>query len=283
MAVTRARQHLTLSATVKRNSRGEWTIPKESPLAWLQEHYRAELPPPGPAVTWPGPELEVEVVTEVPPLPSYERITTVLDPPLPFAPEPAPFQMTHPSQLAEAEIRAEAAAAEDGDLPRLRGEIIHRGLEILARGGGLPGVAGLAAALRQAGLDPAVAAALAPELLAELEACARDHWLMRLLDPELPGAVSEWLLEDLAAPGTLRRGQIDRLGFDGENWWILDYKTSRPEKPEDWEEFINRETEKYRPQLLAYQEMAARAKGLRMEDIRLAIYFTACQRAVEVQ
>jgi len=283
VAVTRARQQLALSAAVKRNSKGDWAIPKDSPLAWLVEHYRAELPPPGTAVTWPGPELEVEVVTEVSPITSYEGITTVLDPPLTFAPEPAPFQMTHPSQLAQAEIMAEAAAAAaDGDLPRLRGEIIHRGLETLARGGGLPGVAGLAAALRQAGLDPAAAAAQAPELLAELEACRRDPWLLRLLNSELPGAVSEWLLEDLAAPDTLRRGQIDRLVFDGESWWILDYKTSRPEKPEDWEEFVNRETEKYRPQLLAYREMTARAKGLRVEDIRLAIYFTACQRAVGV-
>jgi hypothetical protein len=33
---------------------------------------------------------------------------------------------------------------------------------------------------------------------------------------------------------------------------------------------------------MAYREMAARAKGLRFEEIRLAIYFTACRRAVEV-
>ena len=75
--------------------------------------------------------------------------------------------------------------------------------------------------------------------------------------------MSEWLLEDLAAPGNVRRGKIDRLVFDGESWWILDYKSSRPEPPEDWENFIARETEKYRPQLLAYREMTAKAKGLR--------------------
>ena len=44
VAVTRARQGLVLSAVVKQNSKGEWTIPSESPLAWLQEHYRAEVP-----------------------------------------------------------------------------------------------------------------------------------------------------------------------------------------------------------------------------------------------
>ncbi len=94
--------------------------------------------------------------------------------------------------------------------------------------------------------------------------------------------MSEWLLEDLAAPGTLRRGKIDRLGFDGQDWWLLDYKSSRPGDPADWEDFIAGELVKYRPQLLAYREMAARAKGLRFEEIRLALYFTACRRAVEV-
>ena len=128
----------------------------------------------------------MEVVAEAPPLPSHARIPAVLEPPLPFAPEAAPYRLTFPSQLAEAEIRAEAAALEDPEIPRLRGEIIHRGLETLALGGELPGVAGLAAALRQEGLDPDKAAALAPELLAELEACRRDPWLTRLLDPELP-------------------------------------------------------------------------------------------------
>ena len=59
----------------------------------------------------------------------------------------------------------------------------------------------------------------------------------------------------------MRRGKIDRLVFDGESWWILDYKSSRPEPPADWEKFIAQETEKYRPQLLAYREMTAKAKG----------------------
>ena len=233
-------------------------------------------------MTWPGPELEVEVVTEAPPLPPHARIPALLEAPLPFVPEAAPYQITFPSQLAEAEIRAEAEALEDPEIPRLRGEIIHRGLETLALGGELPGVAGLAAALRQEGLDPAKAAALAPELLAELAACRRDPWLTARLDPKLPQGVSEWLLEDLAAPGNVRRGKLDRLVFDGQSWWILDYKSSRPEPPEDWEEFIVRETEKYRPQLLAYREMTAKAKGLAPEEIRLALYFTACRRAVEM-
>jgi len=282
VAVTRARQQLVLSAAVKLNNQGDWTVPPESPLAWLLEHYQTELPAVGISLTWPGPELEVAVVAEATPLPYHARIPTVLEPPLPFSPEAAPYQISFPSQLAEAEIRDEVAALEDPEIPRLRGEIIHRGLDTLAGGGELPGLAALAAALRQMGLPPEAAAALAPELLAELQACRLDPWLAPLLDPERPGAVSEWLLEDLAAPDTLRRGKIDRLVFDGHDWWLLDYKSSRPGNPADWEDFINREAARYRPQLMAYREMAARAKGLRFEEIRLAFYFTACRRAVEV-
>jgi ATP-dependent exoDNAse (exonuclease V) beta subunit len=132
-------------------------------------------------------------------------------------------------------------------------------------------------------MPAAAAAALAAEILMELEACQADPFLAALLRPDLPWAASEWLLEDQPKPGAIRRGVIDRLAFDGRHWWLLDYKTSRPAAGEDWEAFIAQETEKYRPQLLAYREMAAKAKGIEMpEVIRLGIYFTACQRVVQV-
>ncbi len=289
VAATRARGRLTLSAAVKLNNRGEPAIPPESPLAWLLDHYRATLPPAGAAVTWPEPELQVELPVDLPaPFPG-ERLPSLgkdLPPALALTPEALQYRIIHPSQLAEAgpdEPPTPAAAREDQDIPRLRGEIIHRGLDTLARGGELPGLAGLAAALRQMGLAPETAvSALAPELLAELQACRQDPWLAPLLNPKRPGAASEWLLEDLAAPGTLRRGKIDRLVFDGQDWWLLDYKSSRPEDPSAWEDFIKGEVVKYRPQLLAYREMAARARGLRLEQIKAAIYFTALRRAVEV-
>jgi ATP-dependent exoDNAse (exonuclease V) beta subunit len=75
---------------------------------------------------------------------------------------------------------------------------------------------------------------------------------------------------------------MDRLVFDGATWWLLDYKTSRPADPGEWEEFMAREQEKYRPQLLAYREMAARAQGISPEAVRLVLYFTAIQRPVEL-
>ena len=127
------------------------------------------------------------------------------------------------------------------------------------------------------------AAALAGEIQEELAACQTDPFLTSLLRPDLPGAASEWLLEDRPQPGIVCRGVIDRLAFDGQTWWLLDFKTSRPAPGEDWAAFITRETEKYRPQLLAYREMAAKAKGIAPPEImRLGIYFTACRKVVEV-
>jgi hypothetical protein len=233
---------------------------------------------------WPEPELRVELVGEIPEPDGRELTPEPLElpEPLDFHPEPAPYRLSHPSQLAAGGDDWEAGG-EEPETARLRGEIMHRALETLAREGTLPEAAGLAAALRQGGLPPAAARGLAPEILAELTACLQDPFLARLLKPGGPEAVSEWLLEDRAGPDTIRRGQMDLLVRDGGVWWLLDYKTSRPKDPGAWVDFIAREKEKYRPQLLAYREMAAKARGIEPpEAIRLVLYFTACQRPVEI-
>jgi ATP-dependent exoDNAse (exonuclease V) beta subunit len=204
-----------------------------------------------------------------------------------FSPEAAPFEVSFPSSLGpppdETTAGLETEAAADGDAARLRGVIMHRALQTLARGNPAPDAVSLAAALRQEGLARPVAAALAVEIEAELAACQADPFLTGLLTPDLPWAASEWLLEDQPQPGAIRRGVIDFLAFNGQDWWLLDYKSSRPGAGEDWAAFIKRETEKYRPQLLAYREMAAKAQGIEPpETIRLGIYFTACLKVAEV-
>lgn len=42
-------------------------------------------------------------------------------------------------------------------------------------------------------------------------------------------------------------------------------KLSRPQHGENWEDFLREEGEKYRPQLLAYGEMVAAAKGISLD------------------
>jgi ATP-dependent helicase/nuclease subunit A len=287
VAVTRARQRLVMSAIAKPDKKGHWQISGDSPLAWLREHYRLDLPPMGFSVSWPDPEMHVELFTAVQPLTAVATQPPELPAAWDFHPEAAPYQVSFPSRLAappeETVAGFEAPSPEESDAARLRGEVTHRALLTLAQGGPLPETASLAAALRQAGMDAAAAAALAPGIRAELTACLDDPFLAALLRPDLPIAASEWLLEDQPQPGTIRRGIMDRLAFDGKEWWILDYKTSRPAAGEDWDSFLVQETAKYRPQLLAYREMAAKARGIKPpEAIRLGIYFTACQRVVEV-
>ena len=76
------------------------------------------------------------------------------------------------------------------------------------------------------------------------------------------------------------------LAINGKKVLLLEKgpaETSRPAAGEDWEAFISRETGKYRPQLLAYREMAARAQGIEPpEAIRLGVYFTASRKVVEM-
>jgi ATP-dependent helicase/nuclease subunit A len=204
-----------------------------------------------------------------------------------FFPEAAPYQMSFPSGLAspsgDLAIHLGSDASQDGDASRLRGEVTHRALQTLAGGGPLPDTASLAAALRQEGMHASAADSLAAAIRVELLACREDPFLNSLLRLDISQAASEWLLEDQSQPGIIRRGMIDYLVFDGSHWWLLDFKTSRPAAGEDWNAFSQRETEKYRPQLLAYREMAAKARGIAPpEAIRLGIYFTACRKVVEV-
>jgi ATP-dependent exoDNAse (exonuclease V) beta subunit len=287
VAVTRARQRLVMSGLARLDKQGNWQSSGDSPLAWLKEHYGQDLPPAGSAVSWPDPEMDVELITEVQSLAGETAPPRELPAAWDFAPEAAPFEICFPSSLSpspyETITRPESDAATDGDAARLRGVIMHRALQTLARGNPPPDAVSLAAALRQEGLTRPVAAALAAEIQAELAACQADPFLSALLAPDMPWAASEWLLEDQPQPGAIRRGVIDRLAFDGNDWWLLDYKSSRPAPGEDWEAFITQETEKYRPQLLAYREMAAKAQGIEPpEAIRLGIYFTASQKVVEL-
>ena len=45
VAVTRARQRLVMSGLAKRDKKGNWQASGDSPLGWLREHYRQDLPP----------------------------------------------------------------------------------------------------------------------------------------------------------------------------------------------------------------------------------------------
>ena len=288
VAVTRARQRLLLSGVLKKNKPWAEAPPAESPLRWLWQHYAPAPLAPGQVQTWPEPDLNAQLFTdaEVPAPKAAARKPLELPEPWECQPEKEPYGLQFPSQLAAAmegePLAGAAVEAEAAETARLRGEVTHALLECLARGQELPPGASVAAALRQEGLALAAAEALAPEVLTEVAACRQDPFLARLISPEVSEAVSEWLIEDQPVAGVVRRGKLDRLAFDGEHWWLLDFKTSRPSEGGKWDAFMAQETEKYRPQLEAYREMAARAQGLAPETLRVALYFTAIRKVVEM-
>lgn len=319
VAVTRARKHLYLSGCIKMKANGAWDCPSQSPLGWLRQHYDEEDLLPGAVLEWQAPRLLVQV-SELQPAGSSEtwapepaaggrRDESDAGRSLPLAleilPERRPYELILPSYLAvgvsvEEKEEDEFPESDSPFLPlaRIRGDLTHRLLEDLARGRPLPEPGAVAAALARVATGPEEALALAREILVEVQACQADPFLAPLLAADLPVARSEWLLEaweDLpnrnqglkrqaAKSPVLYRGKIDRLVFDGRDWWLLDYKTTRPGPEESWAAFEAMEVAKYRPQMLAYRDMAAKFFGLADASvIRTILYFTAARRAVVIE
>jgi ATP-dependent helicase/nuclease subunit A len=286
VAVSRAREQLFLSGVLPTRQEA-WAPPKkDSPLYWLWQHYRPGELTPGTRF-WDDPRLRVEFLPDTGKVPHAPAKLRGLPQPWEFIPEQPPYRLSFPSQAAadgfEEVISAPEGPAGDGDnlAARARGEVTHRLLQSQTRGDALPGEPGVAAALVGLGVSRETAQGLALEILAEVAACLSDPFLKNLLSPA--AAVCEWALEDQPASGVIRRGRLDLLAFDGRDWWLVDFKSSRPPGRMSWEDFLSQEQEKYCPQLEAYREMTARVKGLSpLEDIRLALYFTACRKMVEL-
>jgi ATP-dependent helicase/nuclease subunit A len=284
VAATRARQRLFLSGVLS-SRQGKFVPPADSPLAWLWEHYGPGASVSGEAPVWPDPPLKVEIFPDIVMARGPGLRPQALPRPWEFIPEPQPYRLAYPSQAVAPDLAGELPPPEvagDGDnLPaRARGEVIHRLLETHVQGSGLPEEQGVAAALVGLGVSGEMARGLAPEILAEVCACLQEPFLKNVLASGV--AVSELLLEDQPSPGILRRGRLDLLAFDGRDWWLVDFKTSRPPAGGAWDDFLVQETAKYRAQLLAYREMTAKARGLSPEVIRLALYFTAYRNVVEL-
>ncbi len=204
-----------------------------------------------------------------------------------FHPEAAPYQVSFPSGLAalreETATRPETESAEDGDAARLRGVIMHRALQTLALGDRCRTRPPWPRPSARRGCRATAAASLAAEIQAELAACQADPFLMSLLRPDIPGAASEWLLEDQPQPGAIRRGVIDRLAFDGKDWWLLDFKTSRPAAGGGLGSLYHPGDRKIPAPTSGLPGDGGQSQGIEPpEAIRLGIYFTACRRMAEM-
>ena len=83
-------------------------------------------------------------------------------------------------------------------------------------------------------------------------------------------------------PGKIQTGILDFVKQDGDRWWIVDFKTSRPGPGQSEAEFIKQQVEYYRPQLTAYQAMLAKVKGVDAARISVVLYFTSLQQWHEI-
>jgi ATP-dependent exoDNAse (exonuclease V) beta subunit len=132
------------------------------------------------------------------------------------------------------------------------------------------------------GVPESEAKPLAREILKEVQLCLQEDFFNWLLEQKHPQAYCEWRLEDRPAADKIRSGSVDRAVFDGRNWWVVDYKTSRPVAGESVDSFLARESQLYRPQLLAYKEMVANYLNVDLNSVRPVLYFTALQRKIEM-
>jgi ATP-dependent exoDNAse (exonuclease V) beta subunit len=118
--------------------------------------------------------------------------------------------------------------------------------------------------------------------LKEVQLCLQEDFFSWLLKQDHPQSYSEWSLEDRPAADKIRTGTVDRVVFDGDRWWVVDYKTSRPLDGESVANFLERESHQYRPQLHAYGEMVANYFSVDVRAVQTVLYFTALQHKVKV-
>ena len=300
-AATRARKALHLSA-VARLGDGALNANGRGPLGWLLEAAGLQgmeaAAVEGAAVNMaiggmairldPAPEGEAGAAT--PEAAALSRPSA--------AREPLRYRKLSASELAgEAAPERHAAGFEPSLEARVRGTLVHRLLERAAAGVALPPEASVAAALASEGTPPERAKDLAAELLSEVRAALADPLLAAGMGAARHFA--ELALEALAdaPPGPERAldvGIIDLLFEDGGLWWVVDYKTTRPEPgkteagflteftTEFITEFLAAQRDKYRPQLETYRRLVAAWQKVAPENVRAVLYFTALRQAIEI-
>lgn len=279
VALTRAKKNLQLSGVLAMKEDGE-KAQKHSLLGFILNHpdYQSRLEvscdPPWPEIGK-GPE---------------QRLRWEDGSPVPFLSEAIPYRLTLPSSLHEKVISAEKMEAAQEltgseskeNFGKAQGTIKHRMLELLAEGKDLPNEKALVRALMAEGVNEAFARESVPKLVQEMADCRKEPFCAYLLRSDHPFSASELALEDRLDDQTVRSGVMDRIIFDGKEWFIVDYKTTPFPQGLAVETFLEDQTAWYRNQLLAYREMLAQARSIDPKNIRLFLYFSALQKGVEI-
>jgi ATP-dependent helicase/nuclease subunit A len=275
VGMTRARKTLYLSGLATLTKSGP-RVQKDSPLAWILRHtVQDEGDLVSPSFNPPRPEAVPKRSGQMAPLPD----------PVPFEAQPLPYLTEAPSELVDGSIYEQHVAKGDAEAleyAALRGTVTHRLIQTLWHDGTLPPIERIATAIAAEGINPDTAGAMAEEIAAELGACRKEPFFQWLLDCSRPVGRSEYSIEAVKRLKRIQTGTLDFVRQEGNDWWIVDFKTSRPRVGQGEVEFVEEQVEYYRPQLAAYQTMLAKSTGIEKSHIRKGLYFTSLQHWHEV-
>lgn len=269
VAATRARESLTLSGLILRSSAAREEAPQavDAPIVWFDDLCRRDVFRGLPVEARESPRCAAGMMEE--------PADTRRDPPpaAQFEPEPLPYLLSSPSRIEdETATAARAGADEENPEARIRGVIMHRIFDALARGASAPATRAVEAALAVEG----VAAVRRRILAGELRAACLRAWEFAPF-AALRGAalqlLSEWAIEDCGKNGVIRVGRVDLALKMDDGIALIDFKTGFPGRAAAL--WLQTEIARYRPQLNAYREMVARVAGLAPERVRAALFFTA--------
>jgi ATP-dependent exoDNAse (exonuclease V) beta subunit len=275
VGMTRARKALFLSGLARQTKDG-LKRKKNTPLDWILGHIaNDDRPLVSPSFNPKSPGKDRRKGKQLKPLPD----------PMPFEPQPVPYRTEAPSGLVgdfALEQDVVGDDAESGEHAAVRGTITHRLIQTLWHEGSLPDSEKIAAAIAAGGVSLEAAEVMAQGVADEVKACQKESFFRWLLDRSRPVGESEYALEAVKREGTIHTGILDFVRQDGDCWWIVDFKTSRPKTGQTEAEFVEEQAEYYRPQLAAYQDMLAKTNGIDITQVKKGLYFTSIQQWHEI-
>jgi ATP-dependent helicase/nuclease subunit A len=113
----------------------------------------------------------------------------------------------------------------------------------------------------------------ADRIASSLKKVTQDKVGQWVLSRDYQHSFCEWPLIDIDHPFQTKH-VIDRVFLDKDTLWIVDYKSSTPEKSQSLEAFLIQEWSTYLSQLTRYKKLASK---LGFKDIRCGLYFPLIQ------
>ncbi len=314
VAVTRARRELVMSGLAKKKG-SSFSTSAQSPLGWLSKHYgidelcaldRITCPQ---EAEWPGTGewkrsargadgffVQLEPDSGACEAHLIESCRPEFAP-AEFQREKPVFIVISPSELrvfgraglserggpgcgpsspaADAEGSGQAGSGPAGCPLNEWGTLVHRLLAYFGTKGALPSAQRASATLSRIGIESSKSMEIARSALLEVKSCLDDPWLQTFYGIAPERRKIEWSAECAHERNALYSGVIDLAAQIEGKWNLVDFKTSRPLEGECIGEFLRREIEAYRPQILAYCEIWAKLTATDPAGIDAFIFWTA--------